>query len=78
MKRLKVRHIPAKANPDQQQVFRAANVSTFWRPCSEIAASHHYTFDSHINAESVVALLRKLATTFLDLPATPVLDNAHY
>jgi transposase len=36
------------------------------------------TNDSYINAESVVALLRKLATMFSDLPITLVLDNARY
>jgi transposase len=36
------------------------------------------TNDSYINAESVVTLLRQLATTFSDLPITLVLDNARY
>jgi transposase len=36
------------------------------------------TNDSYINAASVATLLRKLATTFSDLPITLVLDNARY
>jgi transposase len=34
--------------------------------------------DTYITAESVVTLLRQLATTFADLPITIVLDNARY
>lgn len=36
------------------------------------------TNDSYINADSVAALLRLLATQFADLPITLVLDNARY
>jgi transposase len=36
------------------------------------------TNDSYINANSVVLLLHKLASTFSDLPITLVLDNARY
>ena len=36
------------------------------------------TNDAYINSESVVALLKKLAEKFTDLPITLVLDNARY
>lgn len=36
------------------------------------------TNEAYINSESVVALLKQLATSFTDLPITIVLDNARY
>lgn len=37
-----------------------------------------FTNDSYINSQSVVELLKKLASSFADLPITIVLDNAKY
>jgi transposase len=37
-----------------------------------------FTNETYINAESVAALLRQIATAFADLPITIVLDNARY
>ena len=37
-----------------------------------------FTNETYINAESVAVLLRRIATTFADLPITIVLDNVRY
>jgi transposase len=126
LKRLKVGHIPAKAEPVQQQVYLdtkleprleeakqglrhlffmdAAHfvmqpfVGFLWcfarvfiqapsgRQRFNVLAALHatsrqvitFTNEDYINAQSVAALLRQLAASFLDLPITIVLDNARY
>lgn len=126
MKRLKVGHLPAKADPDQQQAFLEEKLQPrleearqgkrhgffvdaahfvlqpflgfLWccarvvipapsgRQRFNVLAAFHaisrqvmtITNEDSINAESVAALLRKLAATFSEWPITLVLDNARY
>lgn len=126
IKRLKVGHIPAKADPEKQQAYLEAELEPrleeakqgkrhlffmdaahfvmqpflgfLWcfarvfiqapsgrKRFNVLGALHAttlqvmtFTNEDYINAQSVAALLRQIATTFSDLPITIVLDNARY